>query len=210
MASVLCVVAHPDDEVLGCGGTLAKHAEEGDEVWILILSCRGLERQIRKAAKTIGSVPPRRVWTDYVDDQKFDIIPVSAISNAVRQYQRGIDIIYTHHPQDLNLDHALTARAVLTAFRPKPGEKPRTILACEVLSSTEYTYPRAFQPNWFVALTGEQLERKIEAMRCYETELCEWPHPRSILGIRNLAAVRGQESGVERAEAFQLLRRGPA
>lgn len=194
--------------MLGAGGTLAKHAENGDSVWIYLCSSRsaGFEMAARRAGDALGSIYVR---VGEFDDQQFDVAPLLEIIEWIEDVPPDPDIIYTHHPGDLNLDHALTARAVLTAFRPKPGEKPRTILACEVLSSTEWTFPPAFAPNWFVSLTGEQLQKKISAMECYESELQEWPHPRSRLGIRNLAAYRGQQAGVEAAEAFQLLRGGP-
>lgn len=206
MANVLAVFAHPDDEVLGAGGTLAKHAEAGDDLKLIVM---GRKEAFTSAAwRALGGTYYR---LEVLPDQKFETWPLVRLVGFVEEERNRFDpdIIYTHHPEDLNLDHALTARAVLTAFRPKPGEKPRTILACEVLSSTEWTFPPAFQPNWYEALTGDQLERKIEAMRCYESELQEWPHPRSVLGIRNLAAFRGQSVGVERAEAFCLLRGGP-
>lgn len=206
MANVLCVVSHPDDEVLGCGGTLAKHAENGDEVTLIALVSCNRDDQLAEACRALGAA---QWWTaNIADDQQLDTVPLTFLIAAVDEFTSS-DVIYTHHPADLNLDHALTAKAVLTAFRPKPGEKPRTILACEVLSSTEWTFPPAFQPNYFVALTEGQLQKKIAAMECYESELCEWPHPRSKLGIRNLAAYRGQQVGVEAAEAFQLLRGGP-
>lgn len=226
MANVLCVMAHPDDEVLGCGGALAKHAEAGDSVQVLVLSYRDeLLDRFHEAVRALGcagasELPGGGMAASFaimnttgggprLEDQRFDTRPLSEIADTVRNWYSTADnnVIYTHHPADLNLDHALTSRAVLTAFRPKPGEKPRTILACEVLSSTEYTYPPAFQPNWYVSLTGEQLEKKVQALECYETEIQPWPHPRSKLGVRNLAAYRGQSIGVEAAEAFQLLRR---
>lgn len=207
MANVLAVFAHPDDEVLGCGGTLAKHAENGDEVGICWFSTREHLREARgNAAKVLG-LSTTNVAVMALPDQGFDTTPFSSMPQFLEGWPYDPDVIYTHHPGDLNLDHALTARAVLTAFRPKPGEKRRTILACEVLSSTEWTFPQRFQPNWFEPLTPEQMEKKIRALACYPTEEEDWPHPRSEGGIVHLAAVRGQQVGVEAAEAFQLLLR---
>ena len=199
-------MAHPDDEVLGAGGTLAKHAENGDEVAMCHLSAREHLRGAKDRAGAVLGLSTTNVMLMDLPDQQFDTVPFGRITWFLESFSFDPDVIYTHHPGDLNQDHALTAQAVLTAFRPKPGTKARTILACEVLSSTEYTYPPVFQPNYFVYLTPGQIEKKEKAMFCYPSELCEWPHPRSVLGIRNLAAVRGQQIGKHRAEAFQLLR----
>ncbi len=205
--NVLACFAHPDDEVLGCGGALAKHAENGDSVVVIVLAERHLYKQLVCAVDVLAGKDAAMAAGRTLPDQAFERVPFSQIVEFAGDYSG--DIIYTHHPGDLNQDHALTARAVLTAFRPKPGEKPRTILACEVLSSTEYTFPPQFSPNYFVALSGEQLQKKVDALACYETEIQPWPHPRSALGVRNLAAYRGQQVGVEAAEAFELLRSGP-
>lgn len=205
--NVLAVMAHPDDEVLACGGTLAKHAENGDGVTVLAMCKTRASKHSFAACEVLGA---DSMFCTYPDQQLDSYAPLSYVVNEILTHPfPDPDVIYTHHPGDLNLDHALTARAVLTAFRPNPGSRPRTILGCEVLSSTEYSYPRTFSPNWYEALSHDQLERKVEAMRAYESELHDFPHPRSVLGIRNLAALRGQEVGVERAECFQLLRRGP-
>lgn len=203
--NVAAVVAHPDDEVLGCGGTLAKHVEAGDDVIVSILGRPGVSPA--DALKVLG-VP---AWfPGSLPDQRFDTVPFVKLVEQVHGGRTSLlspDIVYTHHPGDLNLDHALTARAVLTAFRPKPGEKPRTILACEVLSSTEYTFPQVFQPNWYETLTAHHVLCKVAALQCYPSEIKQLPHPRSSGGVRDAAYYRGSQCGVRYAEAFQLLRR---
>ena len=225
--NVLAVFAHPDDEVLGCGGTLAKHAEAGDKVQVLSVSFRDATLPMfHEAVRALGvfgaSNHPHggmcASWSLLKDgdtfkpafeDQRFDTYPLALIADRIRgQFvTKHADIIYTHHPGDLNLDHALTAKAVLTAFRPKPGERPRTILACEVLSSTEWTFPQQFQPNWFEKLTSNQVGKKVSAMHSYPSEVQPEPHPRNGPGIVKAARYRGQQVGVDYAEAFQLLRR---
>jgi len=206
--NVLGVFAHPDDEVLGCGGTLAKHHEAGDRVFTFMFCDRGLHRDARNAGATLGA---GQIVTLAYADQGLDRVLFSTlvedIPRVITDYDP--DVVYTHHPGDLNLDHALTARAVLTAFRPKPGEKLRTILACEVLSSTEWTFPQQFQPNWYETLTDEQVKKKKRALECYPSEVQQWPHPRSPYGVWVAAQSRGQQCGAIFAEAFQLLRRGP-
>jgi LmbE family N-acetylglucosaminyl deacetylase len=199
-------MAHPDDEVLGCGGTLSKHAEAGDTVNIVILAERGMLKQMDRAAETLVGENWHVAGRSF-PDQAFETVPFTRIVEEAGAYDG--DVIYTHHPGDLNLDHALVARAVLTAFRPKPGERPRRIMACEVLSSTEWTFPQVFQPSWFERLTLGQLEIKVAALKCYDTEIQDWPHPRSEGGVIYAANWRGQQCGAEYAEAFQLLRAGP-
>ena len=116
------------------------------------------------------------------------------------------EIVYTHYVGDLNIDHSITARAVLTACRPVPGTRVRKIYAGEVLSSSEYALPQdRFRPTSYVGI-ADYLERKRTALECYTTEVRDWPHPRSIEGIATLARLRGSECGLEAAEAFTLLR----
>lgn len=117
-------------------------------------------------------------------------------------------IIYTHHIGDVNIDHMMTQRAVLTACRPLPGSNVETILAFETVSSTEWMPPAsgsAFAPNWFVDIT-DMLDKKLEALGAYESEMRDWPHPRSLKAVEHLARWRGASAGVEAAEAFVLLR----
>ena len=199
---VLCVVAHPDDEVLGCGGTLWKHHENGDRVRIHFMTTRGMEDQILKAwpGTIIHSKkdPP---------DQQFDILPLNYFVQNLEQEDYDPDVIYTHWPHDLNLDHAIIARAVLTVFRPKPDSKPRKIFAFEVLSSTEWSHGyEPFTPNWYNRLTTQHIAKKVNSMRCYASEIQEFPHPRSTTAIWIKARFRGAECGSLLAESLHLIR----
>lgn len=201
MANVLCVAAHPDDEVLGAGATLAKHAQNGDDVLVKIMARRDLLDNAMAASRTLGYNPV--VSSDF-PDQRFDSIELLKLI-CFAEWSVDPDIVYTHWPGDLNLDHALTARAVLTAFRPKPDTRKRTILAMETLSSTEWG-AEPFPANWYVEVNASQMIRKCEALKCYTTEIQNWRHPRSPHGVYNQAERRGYECGAVYAEAFHVLR----
>ncbi|MDD3311831.1 PIG-L deacetylase family protein [Pseudodesulfovibrio sp.] len=218
---VLAVAAHPDDETLGCGGTLARLAAQGAEVVIILLgegptsrldsdaaaSRSGAARSAGKAASILNAT---ELILGNMPDNRFDSVPLLDLVQFIEKSTREFDpdIIFTHHAGDLNIDHSLTHRAVMTAFRPLPGKTARTILGFEVLSSTEYAPPGAgpqFTPQVYVNV-ADQLDRKIEALGAYEEELQPWPHPRSAQAIQALAALRGSQCGCIAAEAFMLYR----
>jgi len=223
LASVLAVVAHPDDEVLGCGGALALHADRGDRVEILILGegmrsrdeyaesdVEELHDAAREAARILGA----QVSFGGLPDNRFDSVALLDVVKIVERVCGDVspDIVYTHHGGDLNVDHGVTERAVLTALRPLPGEPSRTILAFETLSSSEWAFSSSlpqFRPQWFVEI-GAALPRKIAALEAYASEIRPAPHPRSSGGIEVAARRWGMTAGVGHAEAFEVLRVGPA
>lgn len=222
---VLVIAAHPDDEVLGCGATIAQHRHAGDQVRVLILgegatsrysrrgSSRGaaevktLRRQANESAKILQINKLELVG---LPDNRFDHVDlldiVKPVEQTIKRYQP--QVIYTHFWDDLNIDHRLTAQAVLTATRPVGASSIQRIYSFEILSSTEWTFSAgaAFVPNYYVPLGATDLEQKLSAMKCYSNELCEWPHPRSLEGIRTLARQRGSQIGKPLAEAFMLIR----
>ena len=218
--TVACIVAHPDDEVLLAGASLARHAAAGHHVHILILA-KGLDArgtadhaaheslygQANKAAKHLGLESPP-CFADFPDNA-MDSVPLIKVVQAVESFLEKVapQIIYTHHCGDLNIDHRQTHDAVATACRPTPGSQVFRILAGEVLSSTEWQSPGmvAFQPTIFHNVV-DVLEMKISAMGAYAEELRNPPHPRSFDGIRTLARYRGLQSGYDSAEAFMLVR----
>lgn len=213
--STLIVAAHPDDEVLGCGGTAARLAAAGCEVHVRILcgttSSRGTpsaeaDAEFEKAAGVLGAASTER-W-DYPDN-RLDTVPLLEIVQRIARAanETAPELVLTHDPSDLNIDHVLAHRATITAFRPLPGAG-HTMVACyETLSSTEYQDAGVahFRPSWYVDI-GATLERKLDAMRCYASELCDPPHPRSLDGIETLARRRGHEVGRAAAEAFRIVR----
>ncbi len=223
-AKILVVAAHPDDEVLGCGASIARRRAQGDTVWILILgegitSRRGLSRteksrllkklgaDSRRAAEILGA--SRHILKSFPDNG-FDSIPrlslIHAVEEVVAEFKPST--VYTHSPADLNVDHQLTCEAVKTACRPLPGAPVREILAFEIPSSTEWRFDagRAFHPDVFTEVSG-QLDLKVRALRAYAGETRDFPHPRSEEYIRALAKVRGGQAGLRAAEAFSLIRR---
>lgn len=218
--TVLVVAAHPDDEMLGCGATMARHAAEGDLVHILIIaegatSRRGdhsdddlsaLRQAGRAAAAAVGALQPQFLG---LPDNRLDTMP---LLDVIQPIEAVIDelkpsIVYTHYQGDLNIDHRIVHQAVITACRPLPGHPVLAIYAFEVVSATEWgtANSRAFAPNRFVEVEAH-LSRKIDALRCYDLEMRDFPHPRSVEAVRALAALRGASSGVHAAEAYEVVR----
>lgn len=221
---VLVVCAHPDDEVLGCGGTIASYVRSGSPVSILILGegiasryknrkdvkekefCN-LKKQTRDAAKVLGA---KKIFFSDFPDNSFDSVPILKIIKEIERIKNIVrpGTILTHHHGDLNVDHSITYKAVLTSCRPIKNETVKEIYSFEVPSSTEWSGPgrdTRFIPDRFVDIS-QFMDKKIKALRCYKKELRPYPHPRSIKGIRALAARRGIETGLRFAESFETIR----
>lgn len=225
MVKVMVVCAHPGDEVLGCGGTLALHALRGDEIRVLVLgdgwTSRAksadagfaimdldvLEDQGRTALERLGV---DRVTYQRFPDNRFDNVCTLDVVKTIEEARDSFqpDVVYTNSPYDLNVDQQVTCRAVVTAFRPQPGARPVSLYAFETPSSTEWNFAavgHAFTPNAFVDITAS-LEVKLEAYRKLHSEVRPWPHARSTEALEHRARARGASVGVEAAEAFVLLR----
>lgn len=216
---ILIVVAHPDDEVLGCGGTIARHVAEGDRVYVVFMAdgvgSRGLDRsdelqqrnQVRDEAIKILGVADSHALA--FPDNRMDSVPlldvVQALEPIIEQVQPMR--VYTHHHGDLNVDHRVTHQAVMTACRPIPGSSVREIFTFEVMSSSEWATHSfvPFVPNAFVDIS-DYLPKKLEALAAYGMEMRLAPHSRSVDHIESLARHRGSCVGVEAAEAFELIR----
>jgi N-acetylglucosamine malate deacetylase 1 len=211
--SVLVIAAHPDDEALGCGGTIARHVAMGDEVNLLFIADGETGRIMAgktnrnipayHASKILGAMPPMFLnWRD----QMLDTVPLLEITRAIEAKVEMIQptIVYTHHAGDLNMDHRIVHQAAMTALRPLPSAPVKEIYTFEVLSSTEWgTEP--FRPNHFVCISAF-LKTKLDALRCYGDEMRERPHARSLDGVTNLACRRGNSVGIHYAEAFMSIR----
>lgn len=223
MDNVLIVAAHPDDEVLGVGATAARHVAQGDKVQCLILgegqtsrsfdgesakrsALEDLHAASMEAAKIIGF---ENVEFADLPDNRFDSIALLDIVKTIEKKINGFrpEIIYTHYIGDLNIDHQRTCQAVLTAARPFIDCCVRDIYAFETVSSTEWNFAGcgSFRPNVYINVE-KYFEKKLEAIRCYQSELRDYPHPRSVKVLECKAMSWGSVVGRKYAEAFMLLR----
>ena len=224
MNKILIVAAHPDDEVLGCGGTVARLLDVGNvEVATLILGegitsrdktrdresrhseIESLKKNIIDANKILGI---EKVFTFDFPDNRFDTVALLDIIKVIEEIKWSFrpDTIFTHFANDLNIDHAITNKAIMAATRPMNDEPVKEIYAFEVLSSTEWNFPLSFFPDTFVDISGT-LKKKQEAMNVYKNELRDFPHPRSLEGIELNAKNWGMKSGLQYCEVFQTIRR---
>jgi len=218
--SVLVVAAHPDDEILGVGGTILKHVKTGDRVSILVLGdgessrpgaaladIKKREAQIKKAARALGAL---NIFIEKFPDNKFDSLSLLEIVKVIEKVINKVKprVVYTHHAYDLNIDHCLTSQAVLTACRPQPNFCVKKILAFETLSSTEWQLKdqsNTFCPTEYIDISS-YIEKKIEIFKIYKGEVKKYPHPRSLMGVKILAQYRGMGVGYRYAEAFTVIR----
>jgi len=220
----LVIAAHPDDEILGCGATAARLVSEGHEVHFAILGegltarhrdrtatdsqqLEVLHQRAHAAAEKLGV---KSLVLYKLPDNRLDSVPLLEVVNIVEELVERFkpQVIYTHNGGDLNVDHEVIHRAVLTATRPASGSPVWDIYAFEVPSSTEWAFQRLnqpFRPNVFVEI-APTLEAKIAAMGCYESEVRRFPHPRSPEVLRAIATRWGSVAGCTAAEAFELVR----
>lgn len=221
---ILVIAAHPDDEVLGCGGTIARLTEEGHDVFITILGegvtsrfkqrkdskpelIKILQSNTKQVADTLTA---KDIFLYNMPDNRFDTVPLLDIIKILEELiiRLSPEVIYTHHGGDLNIDHQLVHRAVLVATRPLKDNPVKEIYAFEVPSSTEWSFQRfepSFRPNVFVDIS-DTLNIKIKALSLYETEIRTFPHPRSPEAIQATAHRWGSVVGCKAAEAFELIR----
>ena len=219
---ILVIAAHPDDEILGCGGTVARMVKEGCKAYTLILGegvtardesrdaekrkngIESLKKQANKAGEIIGI--EKSFFHDFPDN-RFDSVALLDIVKVVEKIKNDIKptLVFTHYEKDLNIDHRITYRAVMTATRPMPLETVKKIYSFEVLSSTEWDYPLSFSPNTFFDIS-ETIHSKVKAMKQYPMELREFPYPRSVGGIELNAKSWGMKTGLKYAEAFECVR----
>ena len=221
---ILIIVAHPDDEVLGCGGTIIKARSMGAAVSVLFLgegvstrfpgnedskkslsSINEREKSARKCLKKLG-VYDYKFYRNLCT--KFDTYPlvnfVRLIEDKIKLFKPNI--IFTHNNSDINIDHGIVYAATEIACRPLKNSKISSIYTFEVPCSSNFKFNKLFQPNVYINIK-KYLRKKLSAMMCYQKEIKKYPHPRSIQGVIIQSKYRGLQSGLEYAEAFELKRR---
>jgi LmbE family N-acetylglucosaminyl deacetylase len=215
--SVLIIAAHPDDELLGVGGTAALHADAGARVTSVIV-CEGaslryggreapqgpMEQHSRAAAEVLGVEDLRCLG---FPDQKLDTLTLTEIITPLERVVREVRprVVYVQNGGDVNRDHELLFKAALVATRPTE-ECIAAVYAFDTASSTEWAYPRSFVPDTWIDIS-RTLEKKLEALRCYESELRAYPHPRSPEALRHKANAWGNQCCLDAAEVFATVRR---
>jgi len=222
--NVLVVAAHPDDELLGCGGTVARLARKGHSVYLSILgegitsrhkersgadpaAIQSLHACSRKVAELLGA---KDLSLHGLPDNRFDSIPLLEVIKVVEELvERWRPVaVYTHHGGDLNVDHRVVSQAVLTATRPTAGHPVRDLYMFEIASSTEWAFQQlspVFKPNVFIEIS-QTLHLKLKGMEQYESEVRSFPHPRSKEALTAIAQRWGSVAGLKAAEAFELVR----
>lgn len=220
---ILAIAAHPDDEVLGCGATLSRLAGEGNEVYICILgegvtsrykkreeAEKGLMENLReKALRVRDLLGAKALFHFSLPDNRFDTLPLLDIVKMIEEVIGKLkpQALFTHSACDLNIDHAVTHRAALTATRPQKAHPVKDIYTFEIPSSTEWAFGEFgdFRPNVFFDVKGT-IEVKTSALQIYESELREFPHPRSVEALKTIAKRWGSAIDADYAEAFHLVR----
>ena len=221
---ILIIAAHPDDEVLGCGATIAKYTKNNNNAFVLLMSDGESSRKLNKkelknkinlrrkacekSCKILGIKKPE--FENFPDNQ-LDKVHLLKLTRVIEKRIKKIkpDIIFTHHWGDLNVDHQKVSKAVITACRPQNRNSVKTLFFFEIPSSSEWqisSKKNLFNPNWFSDVT-DTIELKMEALKCYKSELRPSPHPRSLSGIKALAKWRGSTVSLKFAEAFELGRK---
>lgn len=222
--TILVIAAHPDDEVLGCGGTIARFVQEGKKVFIAILGegmtsryeqrenadatlVNALHSNAHEVSTFLGASD---LFLFNLPDNRFDSLPLLDVVKTIEGLIERLhpSDVFTQHGGDLNIDHVVTYRATLTATRPMVGQSVKTLYSYEVPSSTEWAFAKFapwFSPNVFFDVS-QTIEKKIAAMQMYESESRPFPHPRSPEALKAVAMRWGSVVGVEYAEAFEVIR----
>jgi len=222
MSRVLVVAAHPDDEVLGMGGTIAKHVREGDDVRVLFMtdgvgSRFGIDDQLQHAAvkerlgmmaSAMDSLRVEKYIQGNWPDNQLDTIArlklISWVETVLKVFKP--DIVYTHHWSDINIDHRITHDATVVACRPQPQCTVRKLLFFQVPSATDYQVgPRnEFRPDYFVELSLEDCGKRTKALEAYKKEMRDIPHARNLGRVIAQPLEYGHTVGVGAAEPFQV------
>lgn len=215
---ILVIAPHPDDEVLGCGGTIAKHKRLKDKIFLCIVTraykpdwsesfLRNRPKEIEKSNKILGI---EKTYFLNFPTAKLDTISQKELNDSISNIVKKVkpEMVYAPYEGDLSKDHRLIFEATLVATRPKINSSVKKVLIYEILSETEWgkdLTKKTFTPNIYIDIS-ETLKQKLEAMNAYKSELKKYPHPRSLKIVKVLAEKRGSEAGLKFAEAFILIR----
>lgn len=220
MKRILVIVAHPDDEVLGMGGTIAKYTSEGNQVAVLIVTdgstaqyrddpqldkiINQKKKETENAARILGVT---NIYYGGLPDMKLDVVAHTDINEVIENVvdEFNPDIVYTHFEGDVNKDHQCVYESVLVACRPVPGQTVKEVYSFSVPSSTEWNVQNSkniFTPNIYEELSNENARKKYAAMEAYVTELREFPHPRSVETLKIIDQAVGLQVGMKKAEGF--------
>lgn len=205
MNKVLVVAVHPDDETLGCGGTLLKHKASGDKIyWLIVSKTRVKEKQINDVAKMykFDGVYKLKILDARVGELPLKVLvdKISAVFNKVKP-----TIVYLPFNYDVHTDHRIIFDAAFSCTKSFRHSFVKKVLMMEIISETEFTPGTSFTPNCFINIT-DFLEKKMEIMQAYKTEIGKHPFPRSLKNIKALAVFRGATAGCDYAEAMMILK----
>lgn len=219
--NILIIVAHSDDETIGCGGTINKHFFENDKIFAVSFT-DGVSSRKKTKKKEIKkrynqSIKSSKIlgfsWYNQYSymDNALDQEPLLKIVKKIENIKKKIkpDIVYTHSKYDLNIDHKIIFQAVLTAFRPQPNENSTEIRCMEIASATdfgEHMNINSFKPNLFINIKNNW-KKKEAALKAYREEIRPYPHSRSIESIKNQSKYRGSQVGIEMAECYEVIRK---
>lgn len=222
--NILIIAAHPDDDILGCGGLIAKYNTKTNIRVIFIAegsSCRFTDpnKNLNKIQKTIETrnnyakdalkvLGVKQVSFYNLPCGRLDSTPIIEINKIIENELNNFKphTVITHSEDDTNNDHRIIYRSTLMATRPGAFKNLKTLLSFEVLSSTEWNFSKSFLPNHFELINSAQLNLKWQALKCFKSEIRKYPHPRSEEGLKTLAKYRGMQSGFKYAEAFKIVR----
>lgn len=208
---VLVFAPHNDDEVLGVGGTIAKYASQGHEVYVCeVTSGKNIDRLKNEALEAHSILGVKDTIFLNLPTVGLADIPTKELNEAMHDTVDKIkpDIAFIPHKGDMHLDHKMVAESAMVALRPVNSPQLKAIYSYETLSETEWNIPspdNLFVPNVWVDIT-DTIDKKLEAMKCYQSQLYDFPHPRSLEAIEALSKLRGSTICVNNAESFMLIR----
>lgn len=219
---VLIVAAHPDDDILGCGGFLSKF--RGKAEFNVLFLCEGstcrfdnitspeAQQSIlirnQSARQALSSLGVEKIDFKNLPCGRLDQVPLIEINKIIEDSIKSFspDAVFTHSLSDSNQDHIKIFRSSVIATRPKVGNSVKTLLSYEVLTSSEWSFSKSFQPNFFVSLSHQNVEDKWNSLSYFRSEIADYPYPRSREGIFTQSSYRGMQSGFHYSEAFQIIR----